>query len=70
MKCTEDSLSVKPGYTMGDCHALSRPDQSEVEYVVHHVVPKTTSQKQGSELSNCTTILQITAATYLTHCED
>ena len=49
---SEDELSLKPGYAVGDCHALSGPRQNEGVYPVHHMVPKTTPQKQGSELFN------------------
>ena len=55
---------------MGECKGLSGPDQDELAYPVRHIVPETTSQKQGSELSNATMIPQMTMATDLTSSED
>ena len=61
---------MKPGYVVGDCQGLSGPGQDELVYPVHHMVPETTSQKQGYELSNATMIAQMTVATDLTCSED
>ena len=55
---------------MGDCQGLFGPDQDELAYPVLHMVPETTSQKHGSELSKAPMIPQMTVATDLTRSED
>ena len=54
------------GYAVGDGHALSGLDQDELAYPLHHMVPETTSRKQGSILSNATMIPQRTVVADVT----
>ena len=63
---SEDPLSLKRGYAVGDCHTLFGAHQEELAYPLHHVVPET-SRHQVSELSNATMIPQMTVATDPTH---
>ena len=66
---SEYPLSLKPGYAVGDYHALSGPRQDEVAHPVHHMAPETSSRNQGSEPSNATMIPQMTVAVNLTGSE-
>ena len=51
---SENDLSLKPGYAVGDCHARSGPNQDKLVYPMLHRVPETTCWGEGSELSNAT----------------
>ena len=67
---SEGELSLKPGYAVEDCHALSSLDQDEPAYRVHHMVPETTPQKQGSYPSNAAIVTQMNVVADLTLSED
>ena len=55
---SEDDVSLKLCYAVGDCHALFGPHQDELAYPVHYMVPETTSWMRGYEVSTATMITQ------------
>jgi hypothetical protein len=76
LTCSEDELSLKPGYAVGECHAhrllyfFFGSDPNELTSSADCMVLKKNSRNQGSQLSNSTMTPRRTVVAALTHGDD